>query len=181
VRKSAILFLLVCLALFSLELIVRAIGHQPYTLPEFSFTSEPNWCFAKDSLGVVPIPGSYVVNLNGLEHVVTHSLDSNRITSFTEIEADLRPTVYMYGCSYTYGQGVDDSLTYPFLLQQEYSDYEVLNYSRPGYGTIQALLHLKSTIDKGDVPNLVIVNFASFHEERNVQKASSTSYIWAFK
>jgi hypothetical protein len=156
-----------------LELTLRALGNSPYRLPTFSFTSEPTWCFGKDSLGIVPIPGTFDVNLNGLLHTVTHGLDSNRITSYDSyLEDDQRPEIYLYGCSYPYGQGVDDQESYPFVLQQKFPAFRVRNYSRPGYGTLQAFLQLNKAFNSGFRPKLVIVNFASFHEERNVLSRS---------
>lgn len=179
--KKRILAVLIIplLVLLALELILRCLGYTPYQLPEFSFTSEPKWCFDKDSLGVVPVPGTYLVNLNGLEHTVTHGADHNRITSFGGGSEASEPKIFLYGCSYTYGQGVNDKNTYPFLLQQKDTVHRVVNLSRPGYGTIQALIHLKKSIADSASPDIVVINYAGFHEERNVLAKSYMYKLYA--
>ncbi len=61
-------------------------------------TSEPTWCFGKDSLGVTLMPGKYVVRINkGLKYSSTHSEFGNRITS--DNLSDSLPGIFVYGCS----------------------------------------------------------------------------------
>ena len=172
VRKIGWLVVSILLLVIGLEAGTRILGFEPYRLPEFYFESNPNPCFGKDSLGVTLIPGQYSVNLNGLVHQVGHSVDCNRVTSFETSGIEGRNKVFIYGCSYTYGQGINDQFTYPFLLQKQFQQMEFVNFSRPGYGTLQTLLQLRSSIEQDSKPNVVVVGFADFHEERNVLATS---------
>ena len=172
-KKLSLILISTIGSLLLAECCARWVGLQPYHLPDFHFTSEPNGCFGKDSLGLTLIPGKFVVDVNnGLVHKVTHGRDSFRITSFTENSDSLKPSIFMYGCSYTYGQGVDDEKTYPFLVQNKLPSYIVHNYAVPGYGTQQPFLLLKKALASGERPEIVVLNYADFHEERNVLSRS---------
>jgi len=117
------------------------------------------------------MPGKYVVRINkGLKYSATHSEFGNRITS--DNLSDSLPEIFVYGCSYTYGQGVNDDETYPYLLQQAYGQYSVTNFARSGYGSLQADIQLKNSVDGGERPKVVILGFATFHEERNLLSRS---------
>src|SRR5262249_26695941 len=50
------------------------------------------------------------------------------------------PIVIAAGCSFTFGLGVNDEDTWPWLLQERMPDYRVVNVGVNGYGTDQALL-----------------------------------------
>jgi hypothetical protein len=171
-KKMLLSFASLVVGLVAVELGLRCSGYHPYELPEFKFISRPAHCFGKDSLGLVLIPGEFVVDINGLVHRVTHGADSLRITSFSHGRDSSGSAIYIYGCSYTYGQGVNDEETYPFLLQQKLPEYDVFNYSIPGHGTVQAYLRLKQKLQEGKRPRMVILNYATFHEERNVLSRS---------
>lgn len=166
---AVILVLVVSLAL--LEIGLRLAGFTPYRLPEFSMTSEPDWCFEKDSLGITLKPGEYQVNLNnGLIYNATHTQIGTRSTGGNL--ADTLPKLFVYGCSYTYGQGVNDEHTYPYVLQTVLDSISVVNYAHPGYGTLQAVLQLEKSVANGNVPQTVVLGHAPFHEERNLLSRS---------
>ncbi|MCB0738579.1 MAG: SGNH/GDSL hydrolase family protein, partial [Bacteroidetes bacterium] len=71
-----------------------------------------------------------------------------------------------FGCSFTYGWGVEDTETFPYLVQKELSNFKVENYSVPGYGTIQALQQIRH-IPADKFPKTVVLVYGSFHDHRN--------------
>ena len=170
-RRITALILVLIVSLALLEIGLRLVGFTPYRLPEFSMTSEPDWCFGKDSLGITLKPGEYQVNLNnGLTYNATHTQIGTRTTGRNL--ADSLPKLFVFGCSYTYGQGVSDEHTYPYILQDVLDSISVVNYAHPGYGTLQAVLQLEKSVAKGDVPQTVVLGHAPFHEERNLLSRS---------
>lgn len=168
--KSKPLFYLYILLIFlpCLELALRILQYQPYQYIPFSIQSTPEFCILPDPvLGFSLRPGTFDVKINQAEkYTVTHGKDSLRITSYAS-NTDSPSAILLMGCSYTYGMGVDDSMTFPFLIQQGIPSYKVKNMGVPGYGTVQSYLQLKRYIQRGIIPEKVIVNYADFHDDRN--------------
>ncbi|MDP5169184.1 MAG: hypothetical protein NWR72_02980 [Bacteroidia bacterium] len=145
------------------------LQYRPYVQEAYSIHAEPSHCLIHHpQLGFALNPGHYLVTMNeGLRYHVTHGEDSLRITANRPLPDSL-PMIYLMGCSYTYGMGVDDSLSFPYLLQQELRNVQVKNLGVPGFGTVQSLLQLRQRIKAGEHPALVMLNYADFHEGRNV-------------
>ncbi len=77
---------------------------------------------------------------------MTHTADGRRITSPAQEEKpDGRDQVVVVGDSLTYGYGLSDEETWPWLLQERLPCSRVLNYGAPGYGTYQCLLMLEES------------------------------------
>ena len=78
------------------------------------------------------------------------------------------PALIAAGCSFTFGLGLDDDNTWPWLLQERLPDYHVINAGVNGYGTDQALLAAERVAlhTPGQVP-LVVLGFGDFQIERN--------------
>jgi hypothetical protein len=79
-----------------------------------------------------------------------------------------RTRIAVFGCSQTFGAEVNDGETYPAQLQSMLSNVEVLNFGVHGFGTDQMLLRY----ERDGVPfrpDLVILGFAYYHLERNVE------------
>jgi hypothetical protein len=75
--------------------------------------------------------------------------------------------IWLFGDSFTYGWGVNDEESYPWLLQEEFRDYEIVNFGVSGYGPLHSLIHFKEAIQNNERPYLVILAYASFHDMRN--------------
>lgn len=167
--KRFIYYILICSICFvTIELTLRFLAYETYQIPEYSFVSSPKECFSNSSnLGIDLVPGKFEIDINnGLIHTVTHNADSNRICSTANLDTLTKET-FILGGSYTYGTGINDFETFPYLLQQEFKNTKFTNYAVPGYGTTHALLQLKNQITKGHIPQSVIIAYATFHEERN--------------
>jgi hypothetical protein len=79
-----------------------------------------------------------------------------------------RPEIWIFGCSFTFGWGVDDDESFPWLLQQRFPSFAVRNYGVSGYGTLQSLLQYQRALRESEAPRIAILAYATFHDERNV-------------
>ncbi len=166
-RIKYTLFLLISVPIL-LEALLWAFGFRPYEVKDFSIVSDPQFCLVPHSqYGIALKPGKFQVTMNGaLTYQVTHSLDSIRETksSHEKYESDLA----VFGCSYTYGIGEDDSLVLTSLLSDEFTNFNIKSYAVPGYGNVHGFLKLQELVSEGKKPKVAIFNFADFHLERNV-------------
>ena len=150
------------------EIALRILGYTPYIQAEYTISSEPQMCLrSSDELGFSLAEGTYEVSVNGAPSYTATHIDGRRITR------NFRPKisgakVFLMGCSFTYGMGVSDSLSFPYRLQSSFPILtRIENYGVPGFGNVQSYLQLKDEINDGNTPELVIVNFCDFHHERN--------------
>lgn len=150
------------------EVALRWNGHLPYRLPSIAIRYQPPHCFLPTRLlGVELNPGAYVVTLNeGLVYRATHNERRERVTSLVEKDPQL-PEVALLGDSMTYGMGVDDDATYPFLLNETLNGARVANLAIPGTGTVHSYLRLKEYLRLGNRPAVVVLTFLDFHDDRN--------------
>ncbi len=170
-RKKNLLYLvyLLIVLLPCLEIALLILGYRPYRQVDFKIESTPDNCLIPHpSLGFALHPGTFQVTINeGLTYRATHGADSLRITSYEEQPLATLPAIWFFGCSYTYGMGLDDSLAFPFLVNKNLPSFSTKNFGVPGYGTVQSYLQLKQQLAVHPPPAWVIVNYADFHEERN--------------
>ena len=84
--------------------------------------------------------------------------------------AKLAPQVIFLGDSFTFGDGLNDQETYPWVLQLKAPQLAVHNFAVPGYGTCQVYLKLKELLRSAQVPvgAKIIYGFSEFHETRNI-------------
>ncbi|MEM7369777.1 MAG: hypothetical protein AAF587_14330 [Bacteroidota bacterium] len=168
-KNALFYFVYTLLLLFPcLEIALRIVQYQPYHYTPFQISSTPEFCLLPHPrLGFALNPGQYEVTINhGLTYSVTHSQDSLRISRVEESEASL-PILALFGCSYTYGIGLPDSLSYGYVLQSILSEYEIQTLAVPGYGTVQSYLQLLKMINNGRPPSIAVMHFADFHHDRN--------------
>lgn len=149
------------------ELACWIIGARPFRQIPYEIVSKPAGAVAADSfLGFSLRPGKYQVQINeGLKYVATH--DSNGRRELGMPPGSSGPKIAFFGCSYTYGMGVNDNETFAALTQQAFPDASVYNYAVPGYGNVQGLLQLSHLFGKEEAPNHVVFCYADFHDHRN--------------
>ncbi len=150
------------------EVALLILGYRKYTPVDYSITSSPSYCLSPDAnLGFSLSPGIFEVTMNkGLNYSVTHTQDSLRSIPFSFSDS-AENKIYFLGCSYTYGMGVNDNENLPALIQKELPNSKVKNFGVPGFGTIQSYLQLQKMIVENDIPNIIILNYADFHDMRN--------------
>ena len=99
------------------------------------------------------------------EYTVTSDAQGRRITS--ENGPTDKPNIAVYGCSNTFGWGLNDQETYLWQLQADHPDHTVLNYGVSGYSLYQMLLNMERTIER-DKPAVVVLGFSPGLEARSV-------------
>jgi hypothetical protein len=78
------------------------------------------------------------------------------------------PALITAGCSFTFGHGLNDEDTWPWMLQEKLPDYRVINVGSMGYGTDQALLAAEREVRRHPGKTAaVVLGFGDFQIERN--------------
>ncbi len=101
--------------------------------------------------------GAYVFTATNLANTlrITHPLA-------TYPAPDAKKEIWIFGDSVTYGWSVNDEETFPWLLQEKFPDYEVVNFGVQGYSTLNSLIQLREALQNGKKPKLVILSYASW-------------------
>ena len=167
--KSIKLYLFQALiTLILIEIVFRLFGYQAYSVQKYTLTSTPSQCILPDEkLGFQLNDGTFQVVINdSVKYSVTH-VDNQRITSYNQHSDTAQ--IWLFGGSFPYGMGVDDSLAYPFLTQQNFPNFKVKSYCVPGFGMVQSLLQMPELLKKDTIkPKKIILHYASFYEDRNL-------------
>jgi hypothetical protein len=149
------------------EITARLMGFRPWVEPSQRITIHPGGSlYAPDSLlGYRGRSGRYELRLqDSLDFTVTHDAGGWRESGSAK---DSLPQIWILGCSFTHGFGVNDPETYVARLQCHVPDYRVRNFGMDGYGTLQNWLLLRSLLRTGQKPALVVLGYGCFHDQRN--------------
>ena len=179
----------VAASLILTEATLRVLSYDPLTREEVSIEIEPlgttgtvdeirGHTLAADMqlmrpdsiLGYTHRPGEYLVELgDGYTFKMTHDEDALRITHPQSEDAlfDDLPAIWVFGCSFTHGWSVDDEDTFAWKLQERFPGYNIVNFGVSGYGQVHALLQFQEALKTQPPPQLVILTYAHFHDERN--------------
>jgi len=174
-RRLATLGLLGAAMLVSLglgEIGARLSGYEPLWVQEPDIEIEPHGRLIRmdHKLGFVHLPGEFEVTFpNGNSWRATHGADTNRITHPPDVKIE-GDEVWIFGCSFVHGWGLDDEETFPWKLQRRLKkhDLEVVNFGVGGYGTVQSLIQFFEALERRPPPRVVVLAYAGFHDERNV-------------
>jgi len=118
------------------------------------------------------------IHTNGGKTVTTNE-EGYRITSAESVAKDGdQINVICLGGSTTFGVGVDDEDSWPYILQEQLGDqYRVTNLGIPGYSTMEAMIQLTSTVSELD-PDVVVV-YQGWNDIRNYHSPNkSADYFW---
>jgi hypothetical protein len=126
----------------SAEIVLRVAGYKPWQIENVDVAVEPKGnFFTKDAeLGYKHLPGKFKVTLNGnYSFKATHLNNSLRVTHplNTYNQSSKKPEIWIFGCSFTYGWSLNDSETYPWLMQEKLPNYEIVNFGVNGVYSIQ--------------------------------------------
>ena len=182
-RTRRILFaLLTCLAMAFVwagltEFALRAMGQQAYSPPRITASSDAgSELFLQHAvLGYTHAPGRHRFDLrDGYSFVATHQSNTLRITRPPDSPKNYLhlPEIWIFGCSLTHGWSVRDDETYAWLLDRSLPNHRVVNFGVTGYGTVQSLRQLSEALDSGRRPAVVVLAYASLHDERNTMQRS---------
>lgn len=175
-RLRSIGFLLLLL-LPCAEIAARIVGWGPIENVDYKVEATPeNWLVGDSVYGIALNPGSYSVTLNdSLNFSTKHKADGTR---FVTTNDSSEQKISFFGCSFTYGYGVDVDFTFAGRLANQFPEFTIENYGVPGHGTVQNWLRLKQLIKKGNQPDCAILVYSKEHLDRNVM---NTSYRKALK
>ncbi|NNF01472.1 MAG: hypothetical protein HKN22_02190 [Bacteroidia bacterium] len=161
------------LALILLEIMFRVSGYSPEKKEVLNIELLPDTSlFINDTLlGFKMNAGKYRLTYeNGYEWSFSNNNNGYR-QSRTEdhIPYELKfKNCWILGCSYTFGWSVNDEENFAYLLQKAKSDWMIENLGQPAYSTLQSFLQLKRELNRNTPPDIVILVYASFHDERNI-------------
>lgn len=169
------------LSILITEFLLRKIGYEPAHLNESNFilSIEPDSFEVSDAnLGWRLGKGCYTTKVND-SPIFSHCTDD----SYTRIipvksNSNFCGIIHLYGCSYTFGYTVSDSENMAYYLQDSLISYKVINKGVPGYGLLQMYLLLKKDIEESLKPDIAVINYAKFQEERS---PLNKEWIKAFK
>lgn len=178
--KLLLYFCFLIVLFFALaEVVLRARGNKPWEVYKIRRTIEPlgeKFFMPHPKLGYINHPGKFKVTLNNSSYSfnVTNLDNSLRVTRALDTHDGTysNKEIWIFGDSFTYGWGVNNEETYPWLLQEEFTNYKVLNFGISGYGPLHSLIQFKEAIKNNEKPCLVILAYASFHDMRNTSSRS---------
>ena len=168
------------------EFVLRKRGVQPFKPSLHNVIYEPEFIYAPSHrLGYKLKPGSFTFMMCNLDSMVfqpTHDSNAHRITrpSGNGQKPDRSSVVMVFGGSLTYGFGVADSLTYPYLLQQTFPNVDVQNRAVPGYAGVHAIIMLQMVIEEGNIPSVALLNYSHYQDETNTLPRKSRESITRF-
>lgn len=154
------------------EVVLRLCGVDPWRMPSNTKSVEPGGSLFRPDpvLGYTHLPGAFVVTLaTGYQFRMTHLPNTLRVTHPLETypSSPEKEGIWIFGCSITHGWSLNDEETYPWLLQEHFPDFEIVNFGVSGYGTLHSLLQLREALQHSR-PRLVVLAYASFHDVRNL-------------
>lgn len=172
------LLILVCAVTLSLSLAELSIdlfsnnNKSAYRATKYSPDSDygkGSYFFFGSDLGYQARPGRYTSKKLSADGDVVYDVaytigeDGFRITDLSN--SNMRIRINFFGCSFTFGEGLNDKETLPYFLHALDDGISVKNFGFHGYGVHQALRILESRRDtKGDVNFLLTM---PWHAERS--------------
>jgi hypothetical protein len=183
-KEASLVILSSIIALLAAEVAIRFLLPPPYRVnPEAIIRARMHrpdpqigWVLSSDS---IRIPHRLVDKQGALQYDVVYSVEGGqRRTSQREIGG---PALITAGCSFTFGHGLIDADTWPWLLQEHLPDVHVMNVGCMGYGTDQALMAAERQVlqSKGHT-TAVVLGFADFQIERNRSPQGWLALVYPF-
>ena len=163
----------VLIALVAVELALRVRGTAPRAR-QLDILIEPGGKYQTPDaeLGFKPLPGRYQALFDHrYAWTLTNLPDTTRITKPLERYRNeaAHPAIWIFGCSFAQGWGLDDEGTLPWKLQERFPRHTVVNFAVGGYSTLQSLLQYRRALREKAKPEIVVLAYADFHDERNVR------------
>jgi hypothetical protein len=161
-------------ALLIAELGARALGRRPFRIDRFEIEVEPGGRYQglDPLLGYRHLPGQFRITFDQRDTwTATHRPDTLRVTRAEDappLPAGA-PGIWIFGCSFVHGWGLDDADTFPWKVQALLPDHDVRNFGVGGYGTVQSLLQFRGAVRTDAPPRIAVLGYASFHDERNTR------------
>ena len=88
-------------------------------------------------------------------------------------KSNIKEFTGFFGCSITYGHGLNEVETYPYLLSKKIKDLNYLNFAVPGYSTYQSLETFKCKLKEVKFNKIVL----GIH--RDLERRNTCSISWS--
>ncbi len=165
----ATLGIAVALSIGVAEIVLRALGHSPWT--NISYLETPLMFSPDSEIGWRSKPGKYLFSDIP---AITTTIWPGGFRATAPSRTPRPHPIVLVGGSFMQGWAVTDSKTCGDRLQVAFPSTEILNLGTGAYGTYQSLLVLERYLAESNAsPSLVIYGFGYFHESRNV-----AAYEW---
>jgi hypothetical protein len=158
------------------EIVVRQKGFVPWIIPQPFLSMEPpgDYLVPDATVGYLLKPGTITIALPGpFSFKMNHLSSGLRITHPANFKPE-EPSkeIWIFGCSLTHGWSLNDEETYPWLLQEKFRNYEVVNFGVEAYSTIQSFLQFQQALEKRQKPVVAVLAYGSIHDSRNTLNRS---------
>lgn len=158
--------LLIVAGFLAAECVVRLLGYEPWG--EKTAPPRGDLLVADDILGWKNVPGRY----RNLEPIaaprgIATIIDGGCRRASPE-QRTCEGDVWTLGCSFTFGQGVDDTETYPWQLQERLPSHRIVNFGVRAYGTIQVKGVIARLLPPNSFNKVLVYGFIEDHESRNI-------------
>ncbi|MDB5283716.1 MAG: hypothetical protein JWO06_2791 [Bacteroidota bacterium] len=172
-KKGPLLLVIsLVLALTVSEVTLRVTGHRPYSVEDISDSIVGHGLVIDPILGFSLNPGDVWIDFeHTLKSHAHHCDDKSRATGpvCTKLKDDSLPnSIFLYGCSFTYGSNLDDSMTMAWKIKENLPDRNVKNFGVGGYGMSHVYLEILKQEKDGTLPGIIIINYANMHDMRTV-------------
>jgi hypothetical protein len=126
----------------------------------------------------------YILKPNNIQHAlflfrndvvynVTYSIDNHSRRIVSQNPLNSLNHILLFGCSYIFGEGLNDNETIQYFLSKNYNKSIILNYGIHGYGPQQMLTNLeKNTFEDVPYKGIALYFFIYDHYYRAVGKTT---------
>ena len=176
-------FIVIVFSFFIVELGLRFFGYKPFQLYFLKVKEiKPETCMRKDFLiGFSLKPGNFIFDyVSDYSFEVNHNSEGYRICSESLVSDTLRK-INFYGGSLFYGFGLNDSLTFPWKIQNEFENFKVSNYAIFGHNPATMLVQLTNQIKNKTQPDIAVITYANYNSKRVVYSNSFKRSLYANK
>jgi hypothetical protein len=183
VFEASMAFVLTIAALLIIEAMFFGLYTVTRPVPTFQGDFYAKGHQSDSALGYKPRPNSRtsaMSKLNGeVSYDISYTIDQHgrRVTPQSRsYHKDL--FALFFGCSYTFGVGVEDNQTLPFYFSQHAARHRVYNYGFGGYGPHQMLAQLEREDFRSEIKENSGIGVYTFIDH-HVHRANGTSdSVW---
>jgi hypothetical protein len=176
----------ICFILFAIFALLTYKDPDPGR--KITITPNTQYYTLDEDLGYRAMKGSFEVKIQVKElpepKIYKLNIDENghRFTSKNANDHTGQPEIWIHGCSFTWGQGLNDEETYPYIVQSKLKNHKVINFGENGYGNHHALIQIEKELAKATkFPEAIVVSYIDWHSHRNVGESSYISALEDFQ
>jgi len=177
--KISTITVLLFVVFSTFEFGVRLTGYTPFNhhikkdkISEVVAILPESYLRQDSLLGYSLKPGSFsTIYKSGFMFHSTHDCYGNRVTCIDSHQlhrSEDAMKIFIYGDSYFYGFGLDDTATFGYKLQQRLSGDHIVNKAIMGQSAVCTMLRLKEDISHNSKPDVAIIQYASYDLSREV-------------